>query len=147
MGLLSEQNLKLDYGHAYQRDSFFTHYNQIIRSMGDYGSVLEQIIAADANKNNEYKERLVKVQNKGYRDIIMKTGNFLFAIQDFIEDIYRCEREGEKVFMEPDKIVEIKGVNSMLEGLKAKDALSDLLEFVHEFIKYIKFPDLRKIEG
>ncbi len=146
MGLLSEQNLKLDYGHAYQRDSFFNHYNQIIRILQDYGNVLEQIVAAESVKNNEYKERLIKVQNKGYRDIIMKTGIFLFAIQDFIEDIFRCEKEGEKVFMEPEKIVEIKGVNSMIEGLKAKDALVDLLEFTHEFISYIKFPDLRKIE-
>ncbi|MGA2143101.1 MAG: hypothetical protein ABSG94_11870, partial [Brevinematales bacterium] len=129
-----------------QRDSFFTHFNKIIRSLEDYGSVLEQIVAADNNKINDYKESLIKVQSKGYRDIIMKTGNFLFSIQDFIEDIYRSERDGEKALMEPEKVVEIKGVNSMLEGMKAKDALADLLEFIHEFISYVKFPDLRKIE-
>ncbi len=146
MGLLSEQNLRLDYGHAFQRDSFFTNFNQIIRALSDYGKVLEQIEAAEANNIKDYKESLLKVQSKEYRDIIIKTGNFLFALQDFIEDIWRCESEGEKVFMEPEKIVEIKGVNSMLEGLMAKDALNDLLEFTHEFISYIKFPDLRKIE-
>ncbi len=146
MGLLSEQNLKLDYGHAYQRDSFFTQYNQIIRLIEDYGNVLEQVVAAEANKNMEYRERLVKVQNKDYRDIIIKTGNFMFAIQDFILDIEKCELNGEKVFLEPEKIVEIKGVNSMLEGLNARDALADLLEFTREVISYIKFPDLRKIE-
>jgi hypothetical protein len=146
MGLLSEQNLKLDYSHAYQRDNFFTQFNQIIRLIEDYGNVLEQIVVAETNKNMDYRERLVKVQNKDYRDIIIKTGHFMFSIQDFILNIEKCEENGEKVFMEPDRIVEIKGYNSMLEGLKAKEALADLLEFAKEVITYIKFPDLRKIE-
>ncbi len=146
LGLLSEQNLPLDYGHAYQRDKFFNQYNQNIRLLEEYGNVLEQIEAAAENKNKDYKDRLIKVQGKEYRDIIIKTGYFLYAIKDFIEDIDKSEKEGEKVLQEPEKIVGIKGVNSMLEGMAAKEALKDLYEFTKEFVDFLKIPDLRKID-
>jgi hypothetical protein len=146
LGLLSEQNLRLDYGHAFQRDKFFTHYTQTVRVLEEYGKTLDQIEAANASKNRDYKDRLIKVQGKEYRDVILKTGQFLHYIQAFIEDILESEKTSERVLLEPDKIVEIKGENSCIEGLPAKKALMDLYDFIKEFIDFIKIPDLKKID-
>jgi len=146
LGLLSEQNLRLDYGHAYQRDKFFTVFTQNMRLLEEYGRILEQIEVASSINNIEQKGRLLKMQNKQYRDIIMKVGNFLYSIYNFIEDILKCEKEGEEILLEPDKVVEIKGTNSMLDGMTAREALMDLYEFAKEFISFIKVPDLKKIE-
>jgi hypothetical protein len=146
LGLLSEQNLRLDYGHAYQRDKFYTYYTQTVRVLEEYGKTLDQIEAANSSNNRDYKDRLIKVQGKEYRDVIMKTGQFLHAIRAFIEDILESEKTGEKNLLEPDKIVEIKGENSSIEGLPAKKALMDLYDFIKEFIDYLKIPDLKKIE-
>ncbi len=145
LGLLSEQNLRLDFGHSFTRDDFFTLYNKTIRTMEDYGQILEQLQSATLTKNNEYRERLIIAQNKGYRDIVLKTGRFLNAINSFIEDVIETEKGGERVLLEPDKIIEIKGEASNIDGLTAKEALMDLYQFVKEFIDFLKIPDLKKI--
>lgn len=147
LGLLSEQNLKLDYGHAFQRDKFFTMFNQTIRVLEDYGNILTQIEAADANNNKVFRERLEKVETKEYRNVIVKTGKFLHTIQKFIEDIHESEKKGEKSLLEPDKIVEINGEHSSLDGLSARRALQDLDQFVTEFIEFMKIPNLEHISG
>ena len=105
LSLLSEQNLKLDYGHAYQRDQFFNSYNETVMTMNRYGELLEQIEKAGSNK--DYKERLLALQQKQYRDIIIKVGKFLASISRFIEDLLESEAHGEKVLLEPDKVIDI----------------------------------------
>jgi hypothetical protein len=145
LGLLSEQNLKLDYGHAYQRDKFFTLFNQTIRVLDEYGNILHQIEAAEANNNKAFLERLEKVETKEYRNVIVKTGRFLHTIQLFIEDIVESEKKGEKVLLEPDKVVSIEGEHSSLDGLTTRRALMDLYQFVREFIAFMKIPDLEHI--
>jgi hypothetical protein len=145
LGLLSEQNLRLDFGHSFTRDDFFTLYNKTIRTMEDYGQILEQLQTAALTKNNEYRERLIIAQNKGYRDIVLKTGRFLNAIHTFIDDIAATEKRGERVLLEPDKVIEIKGETSNIDGLTAREALMDLYQFVGEFIDFLKIPDLKKI--
>lgn len=145
LGLLSEQNLRLDYGHSYQRDKFFILFNQTIRTIEDYGRTLEQIQTASSIKNNEYKDELIKVQSKEYRNVIIKSGKFLNAVQDFIDEILKTEKGGQKVLLEPDKIVEIKGEESNIAGLTARKALMDLYQFILEFIDFLKIPDLKKI--
>lgn len=145
LGLLSEQNLKLDYGHAFQRDKFFTLFNQTIRVLEEYGNILTQIEAAESNNNKVFRERLEKVETKEYRNVIVKTGKFLHTIQRFIEDIYESEKKGEKSLLEPDKLVEIDGEHSSLDGLTARKALMDLNQFVTEFIDFMKIPNLEHI--
>lgn len=144
LGLLSEQNLKLDYGHAYQRDQFYTIYNECLRTVEEYGEICDQLTNISGNK--EYKERLISLQNKQYRDIIIKTGKFLKALETFIQDIFHSEQLGEKVLLEPDKPVEITGSYSTINGVSAKQALYDLYNFVEEFIEFIKIPDIKKIQ-
>lgn len=145
LGLLSEQNLKLDYGHAFQRDKFFTMFNQTIRVLEEYGNILNQIEAADASNNKVFRERLEKVETKEYRNVIVKTGKFLHTIQHFIEDIVDSEKKGEKALLEPDKVVEINGEHSSLDGLTARRALMDLYQFILEFVDFMKIPNLEHI--
>jgi hypothetical protein len=147
LGLLSEQNLHLDYGHAFQRDRFFNSFNQTLRDIEKYGKIIVEIEAAESNNNREYKERLIRIQSQEYRDIIIKTGQFLQEIRAFIEDILESEKEGEKVLLEPDKVVEIDGESSSsIEGLTSREALLDLYQFNREFMDFLKIPDLKKIE-
>lgn len=146
LGLLSEQNLRLDYGHAYQRDQFFTHYHNLVRFIQDYGTILQQLESANVSNNREYHDRLIKAQSKEYRDVIIKTGQFLVTLQRFVTDIFESEKTGEKVLLEPDKIVEIKGEQSCIDGLSAHTALQDMGQFVVEFIDFIKIPDIKKIK-
>lgn len=145
LGLLSEQNLKLDYGHAFQRDKFFTLFNQTIRVLEEYGNILNQIESAEALNNKIFRERLEKVETKEYRNVIVKTGKFLHTIQHFIEDIMESEKKGEKALLEPDKTVEINGEHSSLDGLSARKALMDLYQFVVEFVDFMKIPNLEHI--
>lgn len=146
LGLLSEQNLRLDYGHAYQRDTFFTLYHQTVRTLEEYGHILEQIEGADANNNKAFRDNLGKVRTKEYRNVIIKTGRFLHTVQTFVEDIVASEKKGEKVLLDPEKTVEINGQHSSLDGLTARKALMDLHQFVKEFTAFLKIPDLEKIE-
>lgn len=145
LGLLSEQNLRLDYGHAYQRDRFFTTFNQTIRMVQEYGKVLEQLESSKSSSSTDYKERLIKVQSKEYRDVILKTGRFLYSIKNFIDDILESEKQGQKSLLEPDKRIEILGTPSSISGITVRQALMDLLQFVNEFISFLKIPDLKKI--
>ncbi len=145
LGLLSEQNLKLDYGHSFQRDSFFTMYNQTIRALDDYGKILEEIDTAGINSYKQYKESLLKAQSKEYRDIVLRTGRFLYSLKTFITEINGTGGDGNSNLLEPSKVVEIKGENSSINGLTAKGALADLDMFLNEFIDFLKIPDLKKI--
>lgn len=145
LGFLSEQNLRLDYGHAFQRDNFFTLYNQTIRVLEDYGKLLDELSSAKDNKNKDHINSLLKMQSKEYRNVIIKTGFFLKTIQGFIEDLLESEKEGEKVLLEPDRIVQIQGENSSIDGSTARQALMDLSVFINEFIDFLKIPDLKKI--
>lgn len=143
LGLLSEQNMRLDYGHAYQRDRFYNSFNETLRVLSDYGGILEQMETANGK---EAKERLIRLQSKQYRDVIVITGKFIQTIRSFVEDIFKSETNGEKVLLEPEKIVSIAGDLSTLDGVTTRQALHDLQMFVNEFIKYLKIPDLKKIE-
>jgi len=145
LGLLSEQNLRLDYGHAYQRDRFFNNYNACLRVIENYGNVLEQLDNATASGGKEFKERLLNLQSKQYRDVIVHVGKFAHSIEAFIEDILEAEKDGEKVLLEPEKIIEIKGEMATIDGITTRQALMDLYLFIEEFIQYIKIPDLKKI--
>lgn len=146
LGLLSEQNLRLDYGHAYQRDKFFTTYNELVRFILRYGELLEQIDHATGGGNKEYRERLLTIQGKQYRDVIIKTGKFLRSIERFIDDLFEAEAQGENVILDPERRVEISGDQSTLNGVTAREALTDLEHFITEFIDFIKIPELTKIE-
>jgi hypothetical protein len=146
LGLLSEQNLKLDYGHSFTRDKFFTTYNELIRAFERYGELLEQIDKATTNGNKDYRERLLTLQGKSYRDLIIKSGNFLRSLEKFIEEIFDSEQQNIRVLVEPEKIVSISGEVSNIDGITAKDALLDLYRFVQEFIDFIKIPEIKKIE-
>lgn len=143
LGLLSEQNLKLDYGHAYQRDQFFTTFNETVRFLQRYGDLLEQI---DSAGNKDYKERLVSIQSKQYRDVIIRTGKFLNSVEEFIEDILNADKKDERVLLEPDREVTISGDGSSLNGVTAIAAIHDLKDFIEEFIDFIKIPEIKKIE-
>lgn len=143
LGLLSEQNLRLDYGHAFQRDQFYLTHHELIRFVLQYGDVLEQIENASSK---EYKERLISIQGKHYRDMILRTGKFLHSLEKFIADLEHSEAQGEKVMTEPEKIVEISGDNSNLNGITARQALNDLKKFVAEFVEFLKIPEIKKIE-
>ncbi len=146
LGLLSEQNLRLDYGHAYQREKFFTQFNENLRVLERYGELLQEVESAEKSGNNEYRERLLTLQSKQYRDVIIRTGKFLQAVDLFIDDIFDSEMNGERVIMEPDKIVEISGGRSNIDGITAREALKDLHLFIGEFIEYLKIPEIKKIE-
>lgn len=146
LGLLSEQNLRLDYGHAYQREKFFTVFNETIRVLQRYGEMLQEIEGAEKTGNNAYKERLLGLQSKQYRDVIIRTGRFLQSLKAFMDDIFDSEANGEKVLMEPDKIVEISGGQSNIDGITSREALKDLELFIKEYIEFLKIPEIRKIE-
>lgn len=146
LGLLSEQNLKLDYAHSYTRDNFFTLYNETIRVFERYGELLEQINNADGKGNAEYRERLISIQGKSYRDIIMRSGKFLYSLHNFIEEIFDAENEGQQVIVEPNKIVEISGEHSTITGITSLEALQDLNDFVNEFIDFTNVPEIKRIE-
>ncbi|URA10288.1 hypothetical protein [Thermospira aquatica] len=146
LGLLSEQNLKLDYGHAYQRDQFYTLYNDTLKLVTEYGNINDQIAHAELTNNKEYRSRLIQLQNKQYRDIILRVGKFLKSLQSFIQSIFESEQEGVKALLEPEAIVQIEGSDSSLNGTTTRRALQDLARFVEEFLDYIKIPDISKIE-
>ncbi len=146
LGLLSEQNLRLDYGHAYQREKFFTTFNENLRVLQRYGELLQEIEGAEKTGNNNYKERLIGLQSKQYRDVIIRTGKFLQSIKAFTDDIFDSEANGEKVILEPDKIVEISGGQSNIDGITSREALHDLDLFIKEFIEFLKIPEIKKIE-
>jgi hypothetical protein len=146
LGLLSEQNLRLDYGHAYQRDRFFNSYNECVRMMENYSEILEQLDGAGQTGTKDYHDRLVKVQMKQYRDVIIRVGKFLRSIEDFIEDILEAEKNGEKVLMEPDRLISINSETSLINGVSSRQALMDLYLFVKEFTDFLKIPDLHKVD-
>jgi hypothetical protein len=146
LGLLSEQNLRLDYGHAYQRDKFYTSFNETNRFIQRYGELLEQIEDASIRGNKDYRERLVSIQGKQYRDVILRSGKFLHSLDGFIESIFEAESNGERVLLDPEKTVSISGNQASIEGLTSKDALLDLNRFVKEFIDFLKIPEIKKIE-
>jgi len=146
LGLLSEQNLKLDYGHAYQRDQFYTLYNDTLKIVAEYGEISDQIAHAELTNNKEYRLRLVQLQNKQYRDIILRVGKFLKALQMFVQSIFTSEENGIKALLEPEAIVQIEGTDSSLNGVPARRALEDLARYVDEFVDYIKIPDISKVE-
>jgi hypothetical protein len=146
LGLLSEQNLRLDYGHAYQRDKFFTVFNETNRFIQRYGELLEQIEDAAIRGNKDYRERLISIQGKQYRDVILRAGKFLHSLDSFIESIFEAEGHGERVLLEPEKTVFISGNQASIEGLTSKNALLDLNRFVKEFIDFLKIPEIKKIE-
>ncbi len=140
LGFLSSQNLKLDYSHSYQRDKFFGDYNELVKKFEDYNKILEQLENTKDGGNKLYRERLISVETKEYRNLIIKTGKFLYELLAFIESIFKSEKDGETVMLEPDRIVKIDGEFSNIEGLKAKDALLDLRQFTMEFIDFLKMP-------
>lgn len=146
LGLLSEQNLKLDYGHAYQRDQFYTLYNDTLKVVSEYGEISDQIAHAELTNNKEYRSRLIQLQNKQYRDIILRVGKFLRSLQTFVQSIFSSEEEGVKALLDPEAIVQIEGTDSSLNGVTAKKALQDLARYVEEFLDYIKIPDISKVE-
>ncbi|MCX7881863.1 MAG: hypothetical protein N2314_01435 [Brevinematales bacterium] len=146
LGLLSEQNLKLDYGHAYQRDQFYTLYNDTLKVVNEYGEISDQIAHAELTNNKEYRSRLIQLQNKQYRDVILRVGKFLRSLQAFIQSIFASEEEGSKALLEPEALVQIEGTDSSLNGVTAKRALQDLARYVEEFLDYIKIPDISKVE-
>lgn len=146
LSLLSEQNLKLDYGHSYQRDKFYTSFHETLRTITRYGELLEQIEEASIRGNKVYKERLIAIQSKHYRDLILKVGKFIHSIRSFIEDIKEGEASDERVLMEPDKIISIEGGNSNIDGITSEAALNDLHEFITEFISFLKIPEIKRIE-
>ncbi len=146
LGLLSEQNLKLDYGHAYQRDQFYTLYNDTLKIVTEYGNISDQIAHAELTNNKEYRSRLIQLQNKQYRDVILRVGKFLKALQSFVQSVFESEKEGIKSLLEPEAIVQIEGTDSSLNGTTAQRALQDLARFVEEFLDYIKIPDISRIE-
>ncbi|MGC8765295.1 MAG: hypothetical protein ACP5QT_05355 [Brevinematia bacterium] len=140
LGFLSSQNLKLDYSHSYQRDKFFGNFNELIKKFEDYNKILEQIEIIREGENKAYRERLISVETKEYRDLIIKTGKFLYDILSFIESIIKSEKDGETVMLEPDRTVKIEGEISNIDGLKAREALFDLYQFTREFLDYLKMP-------
>ncbi len=146
LGLLSEQNLKLDYGHSYQRDKFYTAFHETLRVLTLYGESLVQIEEASIRGNKIYKGRLLSLQSKQYRDLIVKVGQFIHSIKNFIEDIQEAQASDEKVLLDPNKIINIEGGGSNLEGITAEAALNDLLEFITEFIEFLKIPEIKRIE-
>lgn len=146
LGLLCEQNLKLDYGLAYQRDQFYTLYNDVVKVVSEYGEISDQIAQAESSHNKEYRSRLVQLQNKQYRDIILKVGKFLRSLQTFVQSVFSSEEEGIRSLLEPEAIVYIEGTDSSLNGVTAKKALEDLAVYVDEFFDYIKIPDISRIE-
>lgn len=146
LGLLSEQNLKLDYGHAYQRDQFYTLYNDTVKLVKEYGEISDQIAHAELSGNKEYRTRLIHLQNKQYRDVILRVGKFLRSLQAFIQSIFTSEEAGNKALLEPEAIVQIEGTDSSLNGVTARRALQDMARYVEEFLDYIKIPDISKIE-
>lgn len=145
LGFLSSQNLKLDYSHSLQRDRFFGDYNELIKKFEEYGKILEQLHTLPAS-NNIYRERLTSVEAKEYRDLIIKTGKFLYSLLAFIESVLESEKSGETVMLEPERIVKIEGEISNIEGLTAREALLDLYQFAKEFSDFIKMPKLERIE-
>jgi hypothetical protein len=145
LGFLNNQNLKLDYSHSYQRDKFYGEYNDLIKVFKEYGNILRQIETVP-HSNKVYRERLISLETKEYRDLIIKTGRFLYSLLSFVESILNSEKQGETVLLEPDKVVKIEGEISNIEGLTAKEALLDLYQFTKEFLDFIKMPKFSKIE-
>jgi hypothetical protein len=69
--------------------------------MERYGELIEQIEAATSSGNKDYRERMVTIQSKQYRDIIIRTGKFLNSVESFVEDVFNAEKNGEHVSSNP----------------------------------------------
>ncbi|MFN3660408.1 MAG: hypothetical protein ACK4TN_04115, partial [Brevinematales bacterium] len=121
-------------------------YNDTLKVVNEYGEISDQIAHAELTNNKEYRTRLIQLQNKQYRDIIMRVGKFLRSLQTFVQSIFSSEEEGIKALLEPEAIVQIQGTDSSLNGVTAKKALQDLGKYIDEFLDYIKIPDISKLE-
>lgn len=146
-GVMSNSQLKLDFNYSQKRDSFFTKMNQLQIALKNYLAVLDDLAGNIIGQQQE--QRLKQMKSRQYMDFIVKAGDFVTSLKEFVLFLLDEYRDGGNVVLNPEHVIQFDDLygSKRLNGMRLMDALEEMRLFLEEFEQYLNIPELKQFQA
>ena len=143
-GGISDFHLKLDFNHSQKRDIFYHNLNVLKISFKNYLDILEDL--ENTTNTLEYTENLKKMRSKYYMELLIKVGEFISQLYQFITSIILDYESEGNIILNPHEVLNFDKIQGErdLEGLTVLQALKKLQQFLSEVAEYLSLPEIKK---
>lgn len=141
---VSDYQLKLEFNTSGKRDRLFNELNLLRVAIKNYLDIISDLDKGAANR--EYESRLRSMKTKQHMDILLKSGEFVSRLHDFIGYLLDDFRNGGNVILNPEDSLHYDSIHGekAMEGMNIVDVLEKLFQFLSEFREYLNIPDIKK---
>lgn len=145
-GGISDFTVKLDYNYSQKREVFFNDLNVIQIAFKNYLDIISDLNSESVTR--DYEEKLKTMRTKYYMDLIMKVGEFINRLHNFVASMLEDYRNGGNVILNPDETLRFDKIHGerALEGMTVVEGLESLNQFLEEFEDYLNIPEIKRIE-
>jgi len=143
LSIFSERQLRLDFQHSLERDSFYHRVQEIRRKVDDFKHELGRIHEGDHSRMEQIEMRKRSMKMK--RVLTVETSKVLKAVLNFAETLLEDIADEGLICLngeEPLYFEEIEG-RRYLEGKTVQEALTIIHEFCREVLDYLNIPEFR----
>lgn len=146
LSVLGNYQLKLDFNHTQKRDMFFNLYGAIQQALKSYLDIVHDI-ALGSVASREHADSLRQMKRKLFMDLLMKTGEFVRGLYDFLSLLMSDYRNGGNLILDPEKILEFDALHGQreLDGMQIVEGIERMRLFLAEFSEYLNIPGLKKL--
>ena len=141
---ISDYQLKLEFNAGHKREAILNELNMLRITIKNYLDILSDLDRGAAS--SEYENKLRSMKTKQHMDVLMKTGDFIIGLHDFIGYLLEDYRNGGNIILNPDDSLNydsLHGEKSM-EGMNIVAVIEKLHAFLGEFREYLNIPDMKK---
>ncbi len=144
---LAEKQLKLDFKHSLDRDSFYSSYQALQRKIDSYREENARLAEGIVSRDMELEIR--KRSNKLVRLIEADAARFFRALEGFADALVEDARGDAVKCLNCDAEISFDSIEGRraLQGRKVADALADLRDFALEAIAYLNIPEIDSQEN
>jgi len=141
---ISVYQLKLEFNAGHRREALLNDLNMLRITIEKYLEILSDLDRGAVNE--EYESKLRSMKTKQHMDVLMKCGDFVIGLHDFIGYLLEDYRNGGNVILNPDASLNydaLHGEKSM-EGMNIVAVIEKLYAFLTDFRDYLNLPDMKK---
>ncbi|MDR2733793.1 MAG: hypothetical protein LBC99_04000 [Spirochaetota bacterium] len=139
--VLGSHQLKLDFSHSQRRDVYFNNFSSLQLAIKGYFQDLIDVSHSRIMQNDQ-ADRMRQIRRKTYMDLIMKCGEFVSNMYNFLGNLLSDCQAGGNLILNPDdtiKFDEIHGERE-LNNFTMLQGVERIYLFLGEFAEYLNVP-------
>jgi hypothetical protein len=139
--VLGGHQLKLDFSHSQRRDVYFNSFSTLQIAIKGYFQDISDV-SRNRIMQNDQADRMRQIRRKTYMDLIMKCGEFVTNMYNFLGNLLNDCQAGGNLILNPGDIIEFDEIHGEreLNNFSIVNGVERIYLFLGEFVEYLNIP-------